>query len=261
LGFSKANKSERTWPDLDIWNAAFDLVAQANPTIPPTVFETPSLPSHGRVEQRNNEAIERSTSCLSFSPVESMLKRLDCTESNTSVRSYTYDHFQGPLEVRVITILLGTSDQTLSLTIRHVPLQQIPRYEALSYVWTRQTPSHTIRCNSGTLDIGKHLKDALISLRSADTPRGLWVNRIAINQNDLNERAQQVKLMTEIYSSASVVLVWLGVSDAYTEQAFGLVKDLAFRMLEEPLSSDPGSISQKHSIDYPPSDNVIWEAL
>jgi hypothetical protein len=38
----------------------------------------------------------------------------------------------------------------------------------------------------------------------------IWIDQICINQSDIKERGQQVTLMGQIYSSCSVVLVWLG---------------------------------------------------
>jgi hypothetical protein len=38
----------------------------------------------------------------------------------------------------------------------------------------------------------------------------IWIDQICINQSDIKERGQQLTLMGQIYSSCSVVLVWLG---------------------------------------------------
>lgn len=38
----------------------------------------------------------------------------------------------------------------------------------------------------------------------------VWVDAICINQDDLSERANQVKLMHKIYRTASTVKIWLG---------------------------------------------------
>lgn len=39
-----------------------------------------------------------------------------------------------------------------------------------------------------------------------------WIDAVCINQNNLSERNHQVSMMREIYSTASFVLAWLGVS-------------------------------------------------
>ncbi|KAJ9424452.1 heterokaryon incompatibility protein-domain-containing protein [Fusarium oxysporum] len=58
-------------------------------------------------------------------------------------------------------------------------------------------------------------------------PALLWVDAICINQKVLDERAQQVNLMREIYSRASSVLVWLGRATDQTVPAFRLLLGLA----------------------------------
>jgi hypothetical protein len=51
---------------------------------------------------------------------------------------------------------------------------------------------------------------ALQHLRHATESRWLWVDAICINQQDLEERADQVKLMGDVYVKAAAVLIWLG---------------------------------------------------
>lgn len=41
----------------------------------------------------------------------------------------------------------------------------------------------------------------------------LWADAICINQNNVEERAEQVKLMEDIYPSARKVLLWFGIGD------------------------------------------------
>jgi hypothetical protein len=43
--------------------------------------------------------------------------------------------------------------------------------------------------------------------------RVIWIDAICINQEDLEERSRQVKLMRRIYTNSSRLVVWLGVAD------------------------------------------------
>lgn len=43
----------------------------------------------------------------------------------------------------------------------------------------------------------------------------MWIDSISINQGDIPERNQQVSLISEIYSKANSVAIWLGVEDEY----------------------------------------------
>jgi hypothetical protein len=60
------------------------------------------------------------------------------------------------------------------------------------------------------IQIRKNLEAALRHLRLTQEARYLWVDAICINQDDMDERSRQVSIMSEIYSKASQVVVWLG---------------------------------------------------
>jgi hypothetical protein len=186
------------------------------------------------------------------------------TMAAATTNTYTYERLNGAREVRLITLLQGTGDETISLAIEHTSLDQRPAYDALSYVWGPQNPSYSVRCNDGSLAIGENLRDALRCLRKPDTPRVLWIDRIAINQQDVDERIQQVGLMADIYSSASLVIIWLGTADDYTETAFGLINDLTSQMLEYRKTQNsqmPIAKTENHPIQYPPSGAPVWSAV
>lgn len=92
-------------------------------------------------------------------------------------------------------------------------------YEALSYVWGKPTVFHSsIVCqdadvnttSGGILDIGLNLATALLAYRRPETPRRLWVDAVCIQQDDLDERLSQVRMMGDIFRNATQVLCWLG---------------------------------------------------
>lgn len=90
---------------------------------------------------------------------------------------------------------------------------QAPPYETLSYVWGSDDRNGTVTLKNGKfLPITEPLKEALAFVeRQCLTGTGyLWVDQICIDQDDRNERSQQVKLMGQIYTSCSRVLIWLG---------------------------------------------------
>lgn len=61
----------------------------------------------------------------------------------------------------------------------------------------------------------------------------LWADAICINQNDLDERAEQVKLMQDIYPSARRVLLWFGIGD--TEPIPHDLDDKRRKSFDDPL--------------------------
>jgi hypothetical protein len=65
---------------------------------------------------------------------------------------------------------------------------------------------------------------ALLRFRHPTNQRNLWMDSVCINQNAIDERNQQVKLMGNIYQKASRVLVWLGEEDSNTELAYSCLR-------------------------------------
>jgi len=105
----------------------------------------------------------------------------------------------------------------LRCTIFETTLDEAPEYEAISYVWGDCTNPVFVICDTqgGMLRVPPNLKAALLRFRIADKPRTLWMDSICINQDDLTERSNHVRLMGPIYKKASTVLIWLGEEDEY----------------------------------------------
>jgi len=113
----------------------------------------------------------------------------------------------------------------LRLRLQHFDLRQAPAYLALSYVWGDIGCERPINVNGSSLGITNGVRDALYHIYNLSlcfeeglgrkTGKGrkklfLWIDAICINQKDMDEKAEQVPRMAEIYSSAFTVLVWLG---------------------------------------------------
>jgi len=110
-------------------------------------------------------------------------------------------------------VICGTMDVSLSAK---------PQYEALSYQWgveSRSDDTPTILLNGKVFCVRQNLLDAISHLRLQSEPRILWIDAVCINQDDENERNQQVTQMGSIYSQASQVIAWLGLSNEQTSAA------------------------------------------
>ncbi|KAF2642310.1 hypothetical protein P280DRAFT_367219, partial [Massarina eburnea CBS 473.64] len=94
----------------------------------------------------------------------------------------------------------------IHMTMKHVTLQEEPKFEALSYPWGIDKPENAILLDS--------LKELVRSLASAEvdhiTSQTIWIDAVYIIQNDLDERSEQIKLMRKVYYQAEGVIVWLG---------------------------------------------------
>ncbi|GKT58366.1 heterokaryon incompatibility protein [Colletotrichum tofieldiae] len=98
----------------------------------------------------------------------------------------------------------------LKCTISITPIATPQPYKALSYTWGQPDKTHSIDIAGAHLGITASLDTALRHLRRKDEPIRLWIDQICINQVDSEEKNEQVPLMTQIYSKAELVLVWLG---------------------------------------------------
>lgn len=84
------------------------------------------------------------------------------------------------------------------------------------------------------------------------------INQVYINQLDIRERSHQVKLMSQIYSVAYWVLVWLGESD---DEAMDIVEESS-PLIELLQQLEDGSLSTFDDEDMGPvSRSRIWDVV
>ena len=105
---------------------------------------------------------------------------------------------------------------------------------------------------------------------AAPIRRYIWIDAICINQADLEERSQQVKLMGVVYRMAKRVLVWLGHEDALTKAAIESIYLLYKQAWEATdglndlygmvFGEGNGWTLTQHS-ELPLPDNCNWAAL
>jgi hypothetical protein len=116
------------------------------------------------------------------------------------------DHDKGQKSMRLINLVYGRYDDPIQCSIHHVNLADNPHYEAVSYAWADEagdsTLSSTISCSQNALRVTKNCEQALQQIRDPVKNRWIWLDAVAINQNDTGERNHQVALMKQIYSQA-----------------------------------------------------------
>lgn len=80
-------------------------------------------------------------------------------------------------------------------------------------------------CEGKELLITQNLEAALKRVRSEEKVVSIWADQVCIDQNNLQERATQVGLMGQIYSTAGPVVTWLGSDPAnHAGQAFSVLR-------------------------------------
>lgn len=168
---------------------------------------------------------------------------------------FTYTPLPSKTHIRLIQPLpsLDPSEVSFTLTAHDLSSSSLPPFTALSYTWgspylnpgpdpnsppsppatTASDPwdqaTHPVRCNGATLLVRPNLLNALMMLCFSGAPREerVWIDAICIDQESVQEREDQVKMMGEIYGRAEGVLAWLGAEDEFTEAAAEVVEQLA----------------------------------
>jgi hypothetical protein len=114
------------------------------------------------------------------------------------------------LQLRRLSLSPGDLHDPICGALETESLGEYPKYEALSYVWGNDMAPMSMVLGGRDIPITQNLDTALRHLRHGQLSRSLWVDAVCIDQSNVVERAEQVKLMNRIYHSASTVLVWLG---------------------------------------------------
>ncbi|KAF7896489.1 hypothetical protein EAF00_006503 [Botryotinia globosa] len=91
-----------------------------------------------------------------------------------------------------------------------------PSYHAISYFWGSTEFSTTINVNGRSLKINSNAGYALRQAKWFGV-RHLWMDSICIDQHNIEEKADQVKMMGNIYRNASCVLACVGLHDDDSE--------------------------------------------
>lgn len=205
---------------------------------------------------------------------------------------FEYKPIEHPSQIRIIYLLPGDSDDTIHCILRHIDLKdsKLPWFDALSYVWgDPHIPKQSMRIsnyNPEFIDISKssHLfkeKSITASLASAlrnfrcndNIARGIWVDAVCINQNDLAEREREVLKMCKIYSQAMRVLVWLGLphelavlglplesarNTRVRDESYAIDVEAGMKWTERLAQSYDISNLDKHPSNLPVEDRNLW---
>lgn len=129
-------------------------------------------------------------------------------------------------EIRLLELLPADSlHDPIQCKLYATQLSMETEYTALSYVWGDPKATSPITVNNLPFQATHDLCAALRRIRSKFIlPTTLWVDAICINQSDNDEKSLQVQLMRDIYHTASLVTVWLGESDKYSDEAMAIIK-------------------------------------
>ncbi|KAI1042168.1 hypothetical protein LB505_002980 [Fusarium chuoi] len=152
--------------------------------------------------------------------------------------------------IRLVHLRPGI-DAAVCCELITVSINDAPKYEALSYTWGDASSAETIDMTtqgSATrqqFSVTSNCFSALKRLRYKEKTRILWIDALAIDQSNVDERNHQVSLMSRIYSQAARVVVYLGESADDS--------DLAIEFIMECYDPSPDN----SSLSFPRSDTLM----
>ncbi|OHF02010.1 heterokaryon incompatibility protein [Colletotrichum orchidophilum] len=149
--------------------------------------------------------------------------------------------------IRILVLQPGPDTGPMRLGLQEVSIDDPPAFEALSYVWGDPSQVQEIECLGYTVPITQNLFDALRHFRRPDRALLIWADALCINQDDMDERAEQVQLMREIYSRAKRVVVWLGLDDkGQASRAMSLIETIHQACNDHALAKNIELLSMAH---------------
>ncbi|KAH6673235.1 heterokaryon incompatibility protein-domain-containing protein [Halenospora varia] len=127
---------------------------------------------------------------------------------------HMYKPLKSPRTIRLLKFLRGT-DGSPEMKLIYFDIEKAPPYMALSYTWGSGALEDQVSVDGSLMPITANLGDAIRSIHGYLQKNGLmlWADLICINQADLHERSQQVRLMSLIYRCAETVGIWLGKAE------------------------------------------------
>ena len=131
-----------------------------------------------------------------------------------------YKPLKSTKEFRLLLLHAGKTRDPVRAKLQLARLDEVvaPHYETISYCWGDPTITATIYLDKRKSSVPASSVAALRCVRLPHRDRIVWIDAVCINQADLDERAQQVAMMADIYSSSNGNLVYLGEEDEYTER-------------------------------------------
>lgn len=151
---------------------------------------------------------------------------------------YQYVPLRG-LEFRLVRIFRKTLE-TVRCEIIHESLAEPPEYTAISYAWGDPDEKRDIEIEHDVLDeeqemvrkaisvrVTINLYGALEALRKENRDVLVWIDGLSIDQENNQERARQVRLMSRIYGKAATVAIWLGPEANKSNTALRILKEIA----------------------------------
>ena len=144
----------------------------------------------------------------------------------------------------------------------YVPSRRIP-YSAVSYVWGTQEEDRLIVIDGKGFLVTENLQTILWRLRQPDRSVYVWIDAICIYQRMTQEKAKQVDMMDEIFSTADEVMIYLGEDTDNSHLVVGFAGKIVENLMALPESQATVTIKEQDLVKFglPPVTDLGWKAL
>ncbi|KAL0933388.1 ankyrin and het domain-containing protein [Colletotrichum truncatum] len=171
---------------------------------------------------------------------------------------------------RLLHLLPGRHDEEIRVKLAIVPVDDPVPYHAVSYAWGNLRDKAYIICEDKEMQITKTLFEALKRWRLPNEEVVLWADSICIDQQNTAEKTHQIVRMTEIYSRAASVLIWLGSDDKDVDGVVELINEaleLIPEVVDDPKKNRAGAelLGQRNAERFengkPTTKSIDWKPL
>ncbi|KAH7388833.1 heterokaryon incompatibility protein-domain-containing protein, partial [Pyrenochaeta sp. MPI-SDFR-AT-0127] len=112
--------------------------------------------------------------------------------------------------IRLLEILRVDSEDRIVCRLTAWPINDAPKYYALSYTWGESNSSSLVIINEGVFAAGANCIYALQQAYASEASEFFWVDALCIDQKSTQEKNHQVAMMGQIYARAVHVFACVG---------------------------------------------------
>ncbi len=148
----------------------------------------------------------------------------------------------------------------------YIPWDEVLQFFSYDEFYIRQGypfPSGKITVDGVEVTIGGELYRALLRLRKEDEERRIWIDSLCINQGDMAERNEHVRMMGQVYAGAEKVEIWLGEEtgrEMALMETFNTLIDVLYETLEREGAENERAVQSGFFADERMK-KVRWEVL
>jgi hypothetical protein len=151
-----------------------------------------------------------------------------------STKKYEYEALDGygDAYIRYLVLDPGKDDEPLSGRLVIDRIDNIPWFDAISYVWGSHERVGKIICDGKAIGLTASLCTVLRRVRLPDETRNVWADQVCINQDDKVERGHQVALMSRIFRRSRTTLAYAGDASDIAVRAVSSLLEEVNKMIE-----------------------------